>query len=292
MPTLFAPAKINATLEILGRRPDGYHALRSVMVPVALYDRIELEVSSRPGLRVADAALAHDNLVERALTACALAGRFEVTLHKHIPVGGGLGGGSSDAAAIVRAAMDGTLVPATGGERDWLAIARALGSDVPFFLAATAALVEGTGERVTALGALPPWWCIIARPDVAVATADAYRLLDAARARDGAAATRPRSTSASLEAVDALQRADFSAFTAALVNDFHAVILDAYPGIAQAAAALRAAGAAHVLLSGSGSCLFAPFECEAGMRAVEAKLPAAAFAAIFAVAFHHDGAWR
>ncbi|MDQ2908904.1 MAG: 4-(cytidine 5'-diphospho)-2-C-methyl-D-erythritol kinase, partial [Candidatus Eremiobacteraeota bacterium] len=82
MPTLLAPAKINATLEILGRRDDGYHTLRSVMLPVALYDRIDLERNAVAGFHVDEPALRHDNLVERALQACGMTGRFAATLCK------------------------------------------------------------------------------------------------------------------------------------------------------------------------------------------------------------------
>jgi 4-diphosphocytidyl-2-C-methyl-D-erythritol kinase len=292
VPTLFAPAKINATLEILSRRDDGYHTLRSVMVPIALYDRIDFEPSAVPTFRTSDPSLAQGNLVERALAAAAVETAFAVQLQKTIPVGGGLGGGSSDAAAILLAAMDGTLGPRP--DRDWIEAARRLGSDVPFFLCGTAALVEGVGERVTALGSLPEWWVLVVRPHAAVATADAYRLLDGARERGEASArqSRPRATSASLAVVDALQRRDFAAFTATLQNDFHDVILAAYPQVARADAALRRSGAEHVLLSGSGSCLFAAFETEAAARASERQLAAQEIDAAFCVPLHRDRAWR
>ena len=289
MPTLLAPAKINVTLEILSRRDDGYHTLRSVMLPIALYDRIELEPSARASFAASEPDLGSGNLVERALAASGVQTTFAVALQKEIPVGGGLGGGSSDAAAIVRAAMEGALGPRA--ERDWLAVARELGSDVPFFLAGTGALVEGTGERVTALGSLPDWWTIVGRPHAFVPTSDAYRRLDERRATR-AAPSRPRSQSPSLVATDAIQRREFAALTAALVNDFHDLILAAYPAVARADAALRAAGARHVLLSGSGSCLFALFETEAPARATAAAIDPAAFEALFVVPFHHDGAWR
>jgi len=264
--------------------------LRSVMLPIALYDRITLEPAATDRFRTGDAALADDNLVMRALHGAQLERRFDVVLEKTIPVGGGLGGGSSDAAAVVRAAMDGAL-----GERpelDWIALAASLGSDVPFFLAGTGALVEGTGERVTAIGALPPWWVLVARPHATVATADAYRALDAARAQSGAGPSRPRARSASLAAVDALQRGDFDALTASLVNDFHSVIVPHYPAIARADAALRAAGARHVMLSGSGSCLFALFENERDVRACERALEPGSIESAFAVPLHRDAAWR
>jgi len=290
MLALQAPAKINVTLEILSRRDDGYHTLRSLMLPVALYDRIELRPAGSAAFSSSDPELAENNLVTRALAAAGVAAPYAVALEKRIPVGGGLGGGSSDAAAVLRAAMDGRLGETT--QDDWIAAARALGSDVPFFLSGTAALVEGTGERVTPIGALPPWWAIVARPHASVATADAYRDLDTRRAQNGGWPSRPRATSASLVAVDALQRGDFGALGAALVNDFHDVVLERYPDVARADAALRDARAEHVLLSGSGSCLFALFENEAAARACSERLDSAAFERTFVVAFHHDDAWR
>jgi 4-diphosphocytidyl-2-C-methyl-D-erythritol kinase len=289
VPTLLAPAKINATLEILARRDDGYHTLRSVMLPLGLYDRIELEPSERAAFSCDDGALERDNLVARALAACAVTQAYTVKLRKAIPVGGGLGGGSSDAAAILRAAMEGTL-PAPP-RSDWLELARALGSDVPFFLLGTGALVEGTGERVTALGALPPWHAIVVRPHASVATAEAYRLLDAARA-ERSPASRPRGESRSLAAVDALQRGDFAALAAALVNDFEDVVFAAHPAVRAARDSLAAAGAKHARLSGSGSCVFALFESERDARAVAARVDAAAVAALYTVPLHHDDAWR
>jgi 4-diphosphocytidyl-2-C-methyl-D-erythritol kinase len=291
VPTLLAPAKINTTLEILARRDDGYHTLRSVMVPIALYDRIDLVPSDAPAFSASDPALSQGNLVVRALELARASGRYAATLHKIIPVGGGLGGGSSDAAAILRAAMEGELGEVAS--IDWLDAARTLGSDVPFFLAGTGALVEGTGERVTAIGTVPDWWVVVVRPHAFDRTADAYRHHDGARAALPAGLpSRPRATSVSLAAIDALQRRDFEAFAATLVNDFHDVILAAYPPVADADRALRAAGAAHVLLSGSGSCLFAPFETENDARATAARVDARATDAIFTVPFHHDRAWR
>jgi len=290
MAALLAPAKINVTLEILARQQNGYHTLRSVMLPIALYDRIELSVAATAQFSTTDPELAHDNLVERALAAACPGTPYAVSLEKVIPVGGGLGGGSSDAAAVLQAAMAGRLGPVTS--RDWLATALALGSDVPFFLCGTGALVEGAGERVTPLGALPEWWTIVARPHAVVATADAYRLLDERRAGRGGPPSRPRSESASLAAVDAIQRAEFGALTRTLVNDFHELVLERYPAVARADAALRAAGAEHVLLSGSGSCVFALFEFEDAARACARRLEAAAFERAFVVPFHRDNAWR
>ncbi|MBD5633937.1 MAG: hypothetical protein IAI49_05605, partial [Candidatus Eremiobacteraeota bacterium] len=133
---------------------------------------------------------------------------------------------------------------------------------------------------------------VVARPHASVATADAYGRLDSARENGAAPPSRPRAASASLAAVDALQRRDFEALAFALVNDFHDVILAAYPAIALAARALADAGAANALLSGSGSCLFALFEDERGARDVAGRVDPATVESLFAVPFHHDPAWR
>jgi len=289
VPTLLAPAKINLTLEVLARRDDGYHALRSLMVPVALYDRISIEPPLALGPATSAPALASDNLVMRALAAAGFGTDHAVRLDKSIPIGGGLGGGSSDAAAVLRGAMEGMLGPVP--DRDWIATARSLGSDVPFFLCGTGAIVEGTGERVTAVGALPAWWTVILRPAVEVETAQAYRLLDAAR-EQAPVPSRPRTSSATLRAVDALQRGDFKQVERALVNDFHAPVLAAYPPVARAHAAFVEAGASQTLLSGSGSCLFALFESEERARACAARLHPERDQQLFVCAFHRERTWR
>jgi 4-diphosphocytidyl-2-C-methyl-D-erythritol kinase len=260
------------------------------MVPIGLYDRIDVEPAAVASFAADDEALGGaDNLVVRALAAAGVATPFEVRLSKLIPTGGGLGGGSSDAAAILRAAIEGRLGTVTTS--DWLDAARRLGSDVPFFLAGTAALVEGSGERVTGIGALPNWWSVVVRPPIAVSTAEAYRLLDAARVQS-APPSRPRASSLSLRAVDALQRAEFAALQHALVNDFHEPVLAAYPPIARADAALRAAGGTNALLSGSGSCLFALFESERAARDCAGRVDPASVETVFVAPLHHDPAWR
>ena len=143
-PAFLAPAKINLTLEVLARRDDGYHGVRSVMVPLDFGDEISVTPSDAFEFTCSRSELEGDaNLVVRALRALGDLPRFRVALRKRIPVAAGLGGGSSDAAAVLRAAMGGAFgpPPAVG----WLRIARALGSDVPFFLAGTGRPRRGDG---------------------------------------------------------------------------------------------------------------------------------------------------
>lgn len=161
-----APAKLNLTLAVVGRRPDGFHSLHSVMVPLALADRLSLAVlpdaAGDDTLHCEGFAAGPDvdNLVRRAMEATRRAVRsvrgaappLAARLEKRIPVAAGLAGGSSDAAAVIDGALE-----AWGAELDEeerLAIAAHLGSDVPFFLAGGPALVEGRGERVTPLHGL------------------------------------------------------------------------------------------------------------------------------------------
>ena len=284
-----AHAKINLTLEILARREDGYHALRSVMVPIALDDELAFAPNERFAFTCDAAALADGNLVERAFTRLGPPhAPVAVALRKRIPVGAGLGGGSSDAAAVLRAAMEGRFGARDG--RDWIADARALGSDVPFFLVGAPALVEGTGERVTALGAAPPWWAVVIVPAVHVATGDAYARL--ARDREHRPPpTRPRAGSASVRCGEALQRGDFDGVLAAMTNDFEATIRDAYPAVRDALDALAAAGAARAMLSGSGGACFTLARTEADAHAVRSRVTAGD-ARTFAVPFARAEAWR
>ena len=288
--SLEAPAKINLTLEILARRADGFHALRSVMVPIALADELAFDPSERFAFACEPPALAVDNLVPRAFAQVGLAAApVAVTLRKRVPVGAGLGGGSSDAAGVLHAAMRGAFGDA--GARDWVADARALGSDVPFFLVDGPALVEGTGERVTALGTAPPWWIVLVVPNVHVATGPAYAALDGAR-DERPAPTRPRSHSASLRCGEALQRAEYAGVLAALTNDFAPVVRAAYPAVDAALRALDDAGAPHrAMLSGSGSACFALFATEADARAFAPRLRAPDGAAVHIVPFAAGNAW-
>jgi 4-diphosphocytidyl-2-C-methyl-D-erythritol kinase len=284
-----ATAKINLTLEILARRDDGYHALRSVMVPIALADELAFVRGERFGF-ACEPPLGTDNLVPRAFAQVGLGeAPFAVTLRKRVPVGAGLGGGSSDAATVLRAAMRGAFGDA--GTRDWLADARALGSDVPFFLVDGPALVEGTGERVTALGAAPPWFIVLVVPNAHVATGPAYAALDAARAAYPVP-TRPRSDSVSLRCGEALQRGDYAAVRATLSNDFAPVVRSAYPAVDAALHALDDAGAPHpAMLSGSGGACYALFDDAGQARALAARLRAPAGATVDVVPFAVSGAW-
>jgi 4-diphosphocytidyl-2-C-methyl-D-erythritol kinase len=287
---VLAPAKINLTLEILARRDDGFHTLRSVMVPIGLSDELAFEASERFTFSCDPPALTDDNLVVRAFAQIGLdQAPVAVGLRKRVPVGAGLGGGSSDAASVLRAAMAGAF--GAVAQRDWVADARALGSDIPFFLVDGPALVEATGERVTALGPAPPWWVVLLVPPVHVDTGETYREL----ARSRAAApppSRPRNQSATLRCGEALQRHAYDDVLALMHNDFEPIVRARYPAVDAALSALTAAGApGRAMLSGSGGACFALFAGEDAARAFARRLRAPDGAAVHVVPFAGGQTW-
>lgn len=286
MLTLRAPAKINLTLEVLARRSDGYHGIRSVMVPLELSDELTIEPNAQFSFTCDRADLADDrNLALAALRTVGTMPAIRMELRKRIPVEAGLGGGSSDAAAILRAAMAGAFgsVP----RADWLSVARGLGSDVPFFLAGTAALVEGTGERITPAGAIPRWHALIVKPPVAISTAGAYGELDK-RERP----QRPRRGCVSVALLEALQRSDFAAVESMMQNDFHDLIAAKTPEVAVALAALQSAGATNALLAGSGSCVFTICPDRARIERIRDSLTLASTYERYTTAFAATPDWR
>ncbi len=260
------PAKINLTLEVLAKQSDGYHALRSVIVPIAIYDELSIEPAPEFSFACSDPVVSNDeNLVVRAMRAVAPEASVRIRLKKRIPLQAGLGGGSSDAAALLRAAMAGAV--RTSPAIDWMKTARSLGSDVPFFLAGTGALVEGSGERVIPAGALPPWHVLVVKPPAGVSTAAADAELDR-----HARPSRPRNSSRSLASLAALQRGDFELVEALLCNDFHDPVAAFAPPVGRAVEALRAAGASNAMLCGSGSAVFSLSPSASALAAIARRL--------------------
>jgi 4-diphosphocytidyl-2-C-methyl-D-erythritol kinase len=250
-------AKINLTLDVLGRRVDGYHELATIMQTVDLYDTICLTatddgsvriVCNRPELNI------QDNLAVRAAQALrqrlAISQGVAIELHKRIPMAAGLGGGSSNAAAVLLALQQWWRLQVSSS--DMLTIAASLGSDVPFFLKGGLALCEGRGERVRTLDLAWPRsmrWLLLVKPTIGVSTAEVFRMLPSTDYVDG---IHSRRVIAALEAGDSPQLEDVH-------NSLERVVLEYYPEVARAKEALQRAGAPSVRLSGSGPTLFAPF---------------------------------
>ena len=273
-----APAKLNLTLAVVGRRADGYHTLHSVFVPLTLADRLSLAPVSghHDTLHVTglDAGPPADNLVVRALAAAraavgggwaggpgpapALAARLD----KRIPVAAGLGGGSSDAAATVDGALE-----AWGAELDdhtRLAVAARLGSDVPFFLAGGPALVEGRGEQVAPLHGLQGTpGVLLVTPVIAVPTPDVFAAFDAIRSH-GDGAVRMSSAHLAEELRSGLDVANLVARAGILAsaNDLLPATALVVPALVPFKRALSRLLRRPIGLSGSGPTLWALYASE------------------------------
>jgi len=248
---LRANAKLNLTLEVLGRRPDGYHQIRSVFQEIALADKLVLHPAAELSLECSVPGLAGEsNLVMRAARALAEATGctfgVRIVLEKRIPEAGGLGGGSSDAAAALRG-LDALWRLGMPKER-LLALAARLGSDVPFFLVGGTALASGRGELLQPLPPLPQTWYVLLFPphqEVAGKTGRLYSLLNKGHYTDGAATRR---------LADALAEGRFD--SSLLYNVFESVTSRVFAGIEAQMQALRDAGAERVHLAGSGPTLY------------------------------------
>lgn len=247
------PAKVNLFLAVGPPDASGYHPLRTVFQAVSLVDTLTVGFAEGEDEFTCDwEGLPADNTMTKALR---LAREFatipplRVHLTKRIPAESGLGGGSSDAAGLLRGIA--ALLPGYIDARDQREIAAAVGADVPFFLVGGKARGEGYGERLTPLPDGEPIWLVLARPNVGVSTPDAYRRLDAA----------PR------------EWHPFPAEGAPPFNDFESV---APPKCHAVAERLRGLGGESACLSGSGSAVFATFASEAAATSAAKAMQAEA----------------
>ncbi|HUX02846.1 MAG: 4-(cytidine 5'-diphospho)-2-C-methyl-D-erythritol kinase [Phycisphaerae bacterium] len=256
------PAKVNLTLRVLGRRPDGFHDLESIVAAVNLFDTLTVHPSDDLALACRGLAVptGEDNLVMRAARLLAeethtrAGARME--LEKRIPPGRGLGGGSADAAAALVALND---LWKAGLARDDLArIGARIGSDVPFFFGSPVAILRGRGERLEAVPARVPWWLALAWPDFPMPTAEVYAALDRlGPSPDG----RPEAT-AILGALGG-PAAEARAF---LVNDLEGAARSIRLDKMDVRSDWERAGAVAVGMTGSGSAYFALADTEGQAR--------------------------
>lgn len=252
-----APAKVNLFLEVLQRRPDGFHEINSLFQAVSLFDRLVFKKKTDPGisLTINQPGLIPDddnNLIAKAYRAVAsrhdLPSGLEVGVEKNIPVSAGLGGGSSDAAATILAAK--LLFDLPLDRYEMAEIGLEVGSDVPFFFGTGQALVSGRGEILTDSEFPTDYWLVLVTPDLAVSTAEAY-----AELRRGL--TKPKEPF-SLRRCETME-----AFIASLSesgNDFEAGHLKRYPALTSIFALLSKRGAVLTRMSGSGPTCFGLFK--------------------------------
>lgn len=263
--TVEAYAKVNFTLDVLGRRPDGYHALRSVVMPISLADTLEIE-ATEGGSITSDTGYDDDLCLKAARVLRSQISNLKsqisdigdqgvdsgdqvgVSIHvtKRIPAGGGLGGGSADAAAVLRTLneMWGLNLP-----REELAeIGAQVGSDVPALVLGGPVLMEGRGEKVSPIStSTSSLHLVLVNPGIHSSTKDVYAVC---RAREN---DSPSPTDAMIAA---LKTGDLAQIAAATSNDLQAPAVKLHPEIADALTSLRTAGATGVTMTGSGSCVF------------------------------------
>ncbi len=246
-----APAKLNLTLEVLGRHPDGYHDLRSLVIGVGLCDRVRCRLTAEPGVALdcSDSALSRtDNLVVRAVEA--LSGHLgrpinaAIGLEKRIPVGGGLGGGSSNAATILR--LCDHLLGLGLGVSELASIGANVGSDVPLFFALPAALMTGRGEHAEPVRMAWSGWAVLTFVGEPVSTEAVYR---AWRPADGVGAPKDR-----IDAILSAQSAQ--TIMPLLSNDLEKAVGRVAPAVAEARQQAQQLGNGPVRITGAGSTLY------------------------------------
>lgn len=247
----FAPAKINLTLHVTGRRADGFHLLDSIVVFAHIGDWVSVEPAAGLRLRVVGpmaqgVPTGADNLVLRAARLAGVCGA-DITLEKHLPMASGIGGGSSDAAATLRALCDshGVKLP-----DDVLC----LGADVPVCLGAKSTRMSGIGDNLIGLNGFPPLMAILVNPGTQVSTRDVFR---ARSPVDGAAMPGIAAFNTARDCVDWLREQR---------NDLQAAAIGIAPEIATVLAALDQSGAALARMSGSGATCFGLFDTAAATQ--------------------------
>lgn len=252
-----APAKINLFLHVTGRRPDGYHTLESLLVLIDLADRIHLALrddgviertNDVPGVD------AREDLALRAAHALRDAARCDagvsIRVEKRIPLGGGLGGGSSDAASVLLALN--RLWKLHRSREDLMRIGLALGTDVPFFLGGGTAIARGIGEALTPMS-VPPLWIALAMPTVHVSTASVF-------------ASSALTHTAPYGKIEVFSEGYGH-------NDLEVAAAAQHWQVREAVQALRSASP-QARMTGSGACVFAPFASERDARLALSRLPA------------------
>ena len=286
-------AKVNLTLDVLGKRPDGYHAIESVMQSISLHDTVTLSIGGEPRIRVTcdrpHIPTGETNLAYRAASLLfesrGVAPALDIRIEKRIPPEAGLGGGSSNAAAVLRGlnrllaekcpkskaqgsrlagaetwnSEHGTLDPGLA------AFAAKVGSDVPFFLVGGTALVRGRGEEVRPLTDIQTQWLLLVKPPFGVSSAWAYRRLDEIGGAE------PRSYSKRM--LECIENEGCKRLPQLVGNDLELPVIERHPEIGKIKEALLGAGASAALMCGSGSAVFGLFAGEDEAHSAADHLP-------------------
>ncbi len=284
-----AYAKVNLFLGITGKREDGFHDISTVMQSVSLADKIELSVTASanseirltvcdprglcPGIPT-DAGNLAVRAAARFLECLPSSYRIEIMLEKQIPSEAGLGGGSSDAAAVLRAMA--RCFPFALSREELFRMAAELGSDVPFCLLGGAALCEGRGERMTPIASSLPLYFLIGKGDGSVSTPSAYRRMDAMYADFNGSVPLPIQDAA--RTAHALASGEYRELASSLYNIFEDAVLTEVPSSLVFKRAFLRCGADAALLSGSGSAVFGLYRDRTLADAAMHRIPGSVYA--------------
>ena len=290
-----AYAKINLGLDVLRRRPDGYHEVKMVMQTVDIWDLLTFQKVDRPGifLKIDQKELpdGRDNLIYRAAEAilreyapegCAEAKGLknigiEITLEKRIPIAAGMAGGSTDAAAVFHGLNE--LFGFGMSLGDMQRIGVKIGADIPYCLMGGTALAEGIGEKLTALTSPPDCHLVVAKPDINVSTKFVYENLHADQLKD-----HPDIDGM----IDAIREGDLGGITDRMGNVLETVTIREYPVIDRIKKMMMKEGAENALMSGSGPSVFGIFkEKETAKRAAEEIRREGLAGQVFVTGFHN-----
>ncbi len=254
--TLESRAKINLSLFVLGKRPDGYHTIESVMQTVDFGDRVTIELADAPGIQLEtnrpDLPAGEGNIAYRAAALLQktfdLHHGFFIHLDKRIPVAAGLAGGSGNAAAVLQGINQ--LCGLGLSDKELAALGLTLGADVPFCLYGRPALATGIGERLTPVAGLSDCYIVLTNPGVSVSTALIYQVLDSGNLPAAGHTDR---------LVKALEQGCMNEAFAEMKNVMEPAAIQYCPAIAVLLDRLRSSGAAHAMMSGSGATCFGVF---------------------------------
>lgn len=251
-----AYAKINITLDILGKRNDGYHELEMIMQNVSLHDNItaektdgEILVSSNSGIIPKGEKNIAYKAAEYMIKKYGIKGGVKIYIEKNIPVGAGLAGGSTDAAAAIKAVK--SLYNLKLTEEEMEECASQIGSDVPFCINGKTSLATGRGTELKAISPMPKMYIVLAKPSFGVSTAFVYKNYKAENVEK-----RPNTKAV----IEAIEKGDTKEIAKGLCNVLESVTAKKYDDIEKIKESLKAFGAENAIMSGSGPTVFGIFE--------------------------------
>ena len=258
---LLSPAKVNLTLEILGLRPDGYHDIRSIIQPISLFDEVIINYEEGTGIELETSGIetpsGKENLAWRAadlfLKESGLDHKIKITIKKHIPLGAGLGGGSGNAAAVL---IGLNRLTKALSEKKLSKIAPTIGADVAFFIRLQTAIMEGIGDRISVIRDFPDFHYVILYPNIHTSTEQVYKKWD--ELND----TGHTLQNSSNQNYDELAKQFYDKIEPPLQNDLEEAAISIHPEIKSFKEILYSLGLKSVLMSGSGSSVFALFRSE------------------------------